>query len=99
MVRAIAIAGSVSSVTAADSPAVGGVIGFAILAITALGILVRIVVVIFRRRKGGIRRDVLGPIAGSGGVQSELYGYRPSGPDDLASQQQDADADRPERRS
>lgn len=60
-----------------DSPTVGGMIGSAILLIIVLGIIVRLTIVATRRGKAGVRREVLGPVFKSGGVQSELYGFKP----------------------
>ncbi|MBM7780563.1 hypothetical protein JOD47_000731 [Arthrobacter tumbae] len=65
------------------SPAIGGIIGFAILLIIIGGILVRLVIAIFRRGKNEVKKDVLGPVFKSGGVQSELYGFKPTEAQDL----------------
>lgn len=62
----------------ADSPTIGGMIGFAILLIIAVGILVKLIIVLTRRGKTGVKEEVLGPVFKSGGVQSELYGFKPT---------------------
>lgn len=63
---------------ASDSPTIGGVIGFAILLIIVVGILVKLIIVLTRRGKNGVKEEVLGPVFKSGGVQSELYGFKPT---------------------
>lgn len=75
--------GSTLVATTSGSPAIGGIIGFAILLIILLGVLVRLIVVMFRRGKDGVNEDVLGPVFKSGGVQSELYGFKPTEAQDL----------------
>lgn len=74
---------STLAATAPGSPAVGGIIGFAILLIILVGILVRLIVVMVRRGKDGVNEEVLGPVFKSGGVQSELYGFKPTEAQDL----------------
>lgn len=59
------------------SPAIGSIIGFAILMLLVVGILARLMVVFARRGKNGVKKEVAAPVVDSGGVQSELYGYRP----------------------
>ena len=65
------------------SPAIGGIIGFVILLIVLVGVLIRLIIVIFRRGKDGVKKEVLGPVVKSGGVQSELYGFKPTEAQDL----------------
>lgn len=58
-------------------------IGFAILLIILVGALIRLIVVMLRRGKDGVKEEVLGPAFKSGGFQSELYGFKPTEAQDL----------------
>lgn len=68
---------------ASDTPAIGAVIGFAILILLVIGVVTRLIVVLARRGRSGAKRDVAGPILKSAGVQSEIYGYRPAEQHDM----------------
>ncbi|MDF9278596.1 hypothetical protein P4U43_12445 [Arthrobacter sp. EH-1B-1] len=74
---------SILVATSPASPTIGGIVGFAILLIILVGVLVRLIIVMVRRGKDGVKKEVLGPVFKSGGVQSELYGFKPTEAQDL----------------
>lgn len=51
--------------------------GYAFWAILGVAIVVRAIVAVARKRPKRFTTDVLDPIAGSGAVQSDLYGFTP----------------------
>lgn len=95
--RDLSIFGSASVATTAGPPAIGGIIGFSILLIILVGILVRLIVVLLRRGKNRVKKEVLGPALQSGGVQSELYGFKPTEAPDLQPDERRPRPDEPGR--
>ncbi len=60
----------------------------------ALGVavVVRVIIAIRRRKVEGFRRGVLKPFASSAAVQSKLYGWEPSGSEQIVEQQNQSSA-------
>lgn len=95
--RDLSTFGSALVATAAGPQAIGGTIGFAILLILLVSVLVRLIVVLLRRGKNGVKKEVLGPALQSGGVQSELYGFKPTEAPDLQPDERSPRPDEPDR--
>ena len=74
---------TLAAAVSSDPPTIGGLIGYAILLIIVAGILVKLIIVLTRRGKNEVKEEVLGPVFKPGGVQSELYGFKPTERRDL----------------
>ncbi|MEZ0493433.1 hypothetical protein AB2L28_14430 [Kineococcus sp. TBRC 1896] len=67
--------------TAASEDTAGTVIAvlnYGFWAFIAVALLIRVAVVLRRRRRGSLRREVIGPLMQSGEPQSTAFGWRPT---------------------